>query len=208
MRIENALDPVLGSPTKLRVLRALTAAPRVGRTGRELSRAAGVSTAQTARDLLELLDVGLVNREVHGRSFTWVWNPSHVLSECVAEVLDFERRLRVELIEEIGRGLAGLPIRQARIFGSFATRSERSDSDVDLFVEARRRSDVPRVQDAVARIQERVWSRFGNPLTALVYSSAEVGHPPNPELIRQIRSEGVSVPVHKGAGSVADPVVA
>ncbi len=50
MRFNAGLDPLLGSPTKLRLLRTLLPVPSRQWTGRELATAARVSTAQAARD--------------------------------------------------------------------------------------------------------------------------------------------------------------
>jgi predicted nucleotidyltransferase len=203
MRIQAALDAVVTSPTKLKLLRTLIASPNRQRTGRELATAAGVSSAQAARDLHSLLDVGIVRVTSHGRSFAWSWNPRHVLAGPLSDLLGFENSIRGELSHEIALGLVGLPIRRARLFGSVARGDERADSDVDLFLEVKGQSEKSRVEAALPILQERIWNRFGNPLTTLVYSAADVDHPRNPGLLVTIDVEGVDVPVEEGSARVA-----
>jgi predicted nucleotidyltransferase len=190
MRLTNALDPVLGSPTKVRLLRSLLSSDRLGRTGRELARQARVSTAQSARDLNELADVGIVTRTVSGRSYTWRLNEDHALFLPLQSLFSHEANLRADLARTLSKGLRSAPVTRARLFGSFARGDERSDSDVDLYIELRSSKDRERVQESVSRLRDRIWSMFGNPVTALVYSRDEARHPPNPELMVSIRRDG------------------
>ena len=199
-----ALDSVLGSPTRLRLSRVLLESPARRWTGRELAKAAGVSTAQAARDLRELHDVGILRRDVHGRSFAWGWNGDHILAPSLSELFELEANLGKELKREIGKALRGLPIQQARIFGSVARSEERADSDVDLFLQVRGKVDKARVEDALDDVRRRIWVRFGNPLTPLVYTAAELAHPINPELIRSILTEGQVVDVSGGPPDGSD----
>jgi predicted nucleotidyltransferase len=196
MKTREPLGSVLGSPTRLRLTRTLLQWPSRRWTGRELARAAGVSTAQAARDLRALHDVGIVRREVHGRSFAWGWNGEHILASSLSRLFQLEANLGEELKREIGKALRRLPIQQARIFGSVARGEERADSDVDLFLKVRGKVDKARVEDALDEVRHRIGVRFGNPVTALVYTAAELAHPINPGLIRSIRKEGPVVEVN------------
>jgi predicted nucleotidyltransferase len=198
MRLTNALDPVLGSPTKVRLLRSLMESDRRGRTGRELARQALVSTAQSARDLKELAEVGIVDRAVSGRSYTWRLNEDHILYEPLRSLFSHEASLRVCLARTLSTELRSAPVAKARLFGSFARGDERSDSDVDLYIELRSPKDRERVQELVARLRDRVWSSFGNPVSALVYSREEARHPRNPELMVSIRRDSVELADHSG----------
>jgi predicted nucleotidyltransferase len=193
MRLTNALDPVLGTSTKVRLLRSLLASDRRGRTGRELARQARVSTAQSARDLRDLAEVGIVNRTVSGRSYTWRLNEDHVLFEPLRSLFSHEAGLRDELVRRLSKELRSAPVARARLFGSFARGDERSDSDIDVYIELRSPKDRERVQQSVARLRDRVWSTFGNPVSALVYTRDEARHPRNPDLMVSIRRDGVDL---------------
>ena len=141
---------------------------------------------------------------MHGRSFAWGWNADHVLADRLARLFEFERNLKNELNEELSRALADLPIQRSRLFGSIARGEERSDSDIDLFLQVRSGVDKARVERSLVGVQQRIWSRFGNPVTALVYTAAEVSNPQNPGMIRSILEDGVDLQAYGGNDNVSD----
>jgi predicted nucleotidyltransferase len=193
MKLTDALDPVLGSPTKVRLLRTLLGSRSRTWTGRGVAGAARVSTAQAARDLRDLADVGVLLREVKGRSYSWRVNPDHILSEPLSALFHEEANLRAELVEQIAFCFGSAPIEHARLFGSFARGEERADSDVDLFVEVKNKADRSRVERAISQARARVWARFGNPVAAVVYTRAETRRPRNPALIEAVDRDGIEV---------------
>jgi predicted nucleotidyltransferase len=191
MKFRSALDPLLGSSNKLRLLRVLLPAPDRRWTGRELAAAARVSTAQAARDLNDFLDVGIVARDVQGKSYSWRVNSQHVLIGELSRLFNFEAHLRDTLVRDVRELIVSSPIRQALLFGSVARGDERPDSDVDLFVELRAPRDRESVVSALEMVRKRVWDRYGNPVTSLVYTEAETRTPANPALIDTIVREGL-----------------
>ena len=193
MKFAYALNPIVGSPTKLGLLRTLFGSPGRRWTGRELARAARISVSQAARDLRELADTSVVGREVVGRSYSWRLNESHVLWTALAELYRRESGVRAELLREIAQGLRSAKVERARVFGSLVRGEERSDSDVDLFVQVRSANERSGAEEAVDRIRARLWDRFGSPVSALIYTRADVARPPNPLLLRAIEDEGLDV---------------
>lgn len=193
MRFHDALDPLLGSPTKLRLLRTMFGAPDQRWTGRELARTARVSVAQAARELSELADTSLVDREVVGRSYSWQLNRRHVFWPVLADLFHHESSLRSVLVRELSDGLRRAGIERARLFGSIPRGEERDDSDIDLFLEVRAAGGRARAAEAVDRLRSDLWNRYGNPVSALIYSRAEVARPRNPALLKSIEEDGMSV---------------
>ena len=198
MRLERALDTILGSATKLGLLRTLYRSPDRRWTGRELARSAGVSTAQSARDLGELADTSLVLREVMGRSYSWQLNRSHVLFEALGDLFVREANLRSDLLRDVSEAIPPARPERVRLFGSVARGEGRDDSDVDLFLQVPGSAERGPAEEAVHRIRTRIWHRFGNPVSALVYTRAEVERPKNPSLLDSIEQEGVDIPVESG----------
>ena len=193
MRFQDALNPVLGSPSKLRLLRTMFVAPVRSWTGRELAQAARVSTAQAARDLSELANTSLVRRDVVGRAYSWRLSSTHILAPVLAELFQQEAGLRSDLLRTVSEALHIESIERARIFGSVSRGEERDDSDVDLFVQIRSARDRAVVEMAVETVRSRVWDRFGNPVSALVYTRSEAEHARNPVLLDTIDVEGLDV---------------
>ena len=195
MRLERALNAILGSATKLGLLRTMYRSPERRWTGRELARSAGVSSAQSARDLGELADTSLVLREVVGRSYSWELNTSHVLFGALRELFAREAGLRSELLRVVSEAIPPARPERVRLFGSVARGEERDDSDVDLFLQVRRPAERGMAEEAVRRIRSRIWDRFGNPVSALVYTRAEAERPKNPSLLDSIERDGVDIGV-------------
>ena len=193
MRFHDALNPVLGSETKLGLLRTMFDAPDRKWTGRELARAARVSVAQAARELRQLADTSLVAREVVGKSYSWQLNPGHVLWPVLRDLFRQESCLRSELIVDLAQGLRPAKVERARLFGSIPRGEERNDSDIDLFLEVSDASERASAEEAVDRVRSRLWDRYGNAVSALIYTRAEVARPRNPALLRAIEEEGLSV---------------
>ncbi len=193
MRLTNALDRLLGSPTRLGLLRTMYASPTRRWTGRELARSARLSAAQAARDLRELAETSLIDRDVVGRSYSWLLNSSHVLMPVLADLFRRESGLRSDLLRTLWEGLRSTNVEKARVYGSIPRGEERDDSDIDLFLQVRAPGDREKVEEAVDRIRSRVWDQFGNPVSALIYTRAEVAHPRNPALLKAIATEGLDV---------------
>jgi predicted nucleotidyltransferase len=193
MRFQDALNPVLGSLSKLRLLRTMFIAPVRSWTGRELAQAARVSTAQAARDLNALANTSLVSRDVVGRAYSWRLSSTHILVPVLAELFRQEADLRSDLLRTVSEALDIESIERARVFGSVSRGEERDDSDVDLFVQVRSARDRAVVEMAVEKVRSRVWDRFGNPVSALVYTRVEAERTRNPALLETIDREGLDV---------------
>ncbi|MFI5417928.1 MAG: nucleotidyltransferase domain-containing protein [Candidatus Lutacidiplasmatales archaeon] len=193
MRLHEALNPILGSPYKLGLLRTMFASPDRHWTGRELARAARVSAAQGARDLGELADTSLVSREVVGKSYSWRLNPSHALTSTLTELFLRESGLRSEMLRTLSEGLRTARVDRARVFGSIPRGEERDDSDVDLFLQIRTSGDREKAEAAVDKVRSEVWNRFGNPVSAIIYTRAEVARPRSAAFLKAIEQEGLDV---------------
>ena len=193
MRFHDALNPILGSTTKLGLLRTMFASTGRRWTGRELARTSGVSPAQAARDLAELAETSLVSREVMGSAYSWQLNPSHVLTPVLEELFRREAGLRSEMLRAVSEGLRASKVDRARVFGSIPRGEERDDSDVDLFLQIRTPGERESAEEAVDRIRSAVWNRFGNPVSAIIYTRAEVARPRNPALLKAIEEDGLDV---------------
>lgn len=184
---------MLGSSTKLGLLRTLFASPSRSWTGRELAKAAGVSVAQAARDLRDLSETSLVTRTVVGKSYAWRLNSAHVLGPALADLFAHEAGLRSKLLHDLSEGLRSAKLERARLFGSIPRGDERADSDLDVYLEVPSSRDRPRAEEAIDKVRSRLWDRFGNPVSALIYTRAEASHPRNPALLRTIEEEGVDL---------------
>src|SRR5690606_708609 len=124
------LDNVLGTRSKVRLLRALVPLDRPV-SGREAARLAGVSR-QAIRTLDELAAVGVVNRQEAAGQHLYTFNRSNRLAPSVVALFDAERKRTAELFERLA-GIVGEAgsVASAVVFGSAARGEAGPESDLD-----------------------------------------------------------------------------
>lgn len=126
--------PLFGSDTLPSVLSLVTAAADKTITAREVSRRLGSNLESTQRAMHRLADAGLMRPVREGRELRYSVDRSDDAS--FRELRSVSHRL-AGMGEDLRKLAAQLPpeaIRQAFIFGSMASGSDRPESDVDLFV--------------------------------------------------------------------------
>jgi predicted nucleotidyltransferase len=195
MRFHRSLDNLLASPTQLSIARVLLRSPERRWTGRELARACRVSPAQANRDLNALMGAGIVSFEVVGRAYNWRLNSDHVLTRTLSDLFAGEYSGLADLVATIGAALKGSQIVEASVFGSVARGDERDDSDIDLFVRVKSEADRRAVESRIEQLRPRIWARYGNALSTLIYTDREARTPTNPSLMENIARERIPVPV-------------
>ena len=115
----------------------------------------------------------------------------HALAEPLQRLFDVEQALIEQLRERLEAILRPLPVERAVLFGSVARGEERPESDIDLFVETRGNAEKERVAQALSGASLEFAQRFGNPLSNLVLTRAEIGRGWNPGLLQSIEREGI-----------------
>jgi len=193
MRFHNCLDGLLGNPVRLRVLRALARSPSQGFTGRELARNCNSSPSQTILALKSLEASGVVTREVAGPSHVWRLSSHHVLSGQLINLFEQEQGALAVLKSELRSAVSRVPVQRAILFGSVVRGEERPASDIDLFVQVRTEQDKIRAEEVLSSASPRFARKFGNPLSSLVLTGAELRRSRNPSLMRNLMSEGQQV---------------
>ena len=193
MPFHNPLDEVLGNRIRVRVLRVLRSSRSQGLTGRELSRRSKASASQTIEALAVLERAGLVHRETAGPSHVWRLALDHVLIEPLDRLFESESDIPHKLQEDLRMAVKGLPVRQARLFGSVARGDDESSSDIDLFVEVESSTQLGTVRESLSALSATFARRFGHSLSSLVLTRAQVRRPTNPRLLETIQREGIPV---------------
>lgn len=127
----SAFVDVFATPTLAALLTILVEEPERRFMQKELVERSGSSLYLAQRELKRLERAGLISREQRGRQVEYRTNTAHPafagLRMALLSTLGLGERLRTAL-----RPVAGMSL--AFIFGSVAEGTERSDSDLDLFV--------------------------------------------------------------------------
>ncbi|HEX6694399.1 MAG TPA: nucleotidyltransferase domain-containing protein [Longimicrobiales bacterium] len=162
-----ALEHVLGTSTKVRVLRVMVTLTRPI-SGREAARLAGVSS-KAIRALDELASVGLVTKREGTGQFLYSFNRKNILSRPLAALYQAEERRTRELTQAISDVLSTrATVLGAAIFGSTARSDTRPESDLDVIVIVSDASGEGTIYDALLATSNSLWERFGVRLSPVV----------------------------------------
>ena len=190
------LDAILGSPTKVRILRAMIPLGRVV-SGNEARMAAGVRSKSAMRSALDdLVELGILERDDTRRIQLFRINRDHDLVEPLAALFDAESRrmtrLRDALLEILDGGAVRKHTLSIILFGSNARGDARPTSDLDLLVVTEGESQVERVLEVLIGGIPGIRRRFGLRASPYVLEKSRVverfrdGDP----LMQNVLSEG------------------
>lgn len=172
MRFHEALDDVLGSRIKVRILR-LFSRTRGSYSGREVARLISYSHNPTNQALKELEAYGLLRRRSIGASHEYALNEEHILVRgMLLGAFEFERNALLEIVRIFEQQL-GRDFERAIVFGSAAKGEERLDSDVDILIIIRDRADIGAVENRVSEATRLAMAASGNPVSPVVVTRAE-----------------------------------
>ena len=172
MYYNNSLEKVFSNPSKIKILRFL-ARYKSDLTGRELSRFTGISHTQVQEAIRELYAERLVLSRRAGRS---VMHRINGKNEFVKNVLTGLFEAESALLNNILRKYLGPVFRycvSAALFGSVNSRTERPDSDVDIFILTENASKKKIIEKELEKINIDFIEATGNVLSCMVMSLDE-----------------------------------
>jgi predicted nucleotidyltransferase len=172
MKFHEPLDDVLSSRIKVRILR-LFSRTRGSYSGREVARLIDFSHNPTIQALKELEAYGLLKRKSIGASHEYALNEEHILvNRVLLGAFDVERNALLEIVrifeEQMGRDFE-----KAIIFGSVARGEERLDSDVDILIIIKDRTDMGSVENKVSEATRLAMIASGNPVSPALVTRSE-----------------------------------
>lgn len=170
MRFHHSLDDVLRGNNHVHVLRVLDELPEgLAVSAREVGRRAGISHPTASRILASLAGQGMLLTRRAPRIDSYELNRDHVVTEKLAELFEWERRIRNEMwtfLEHTIRSQAP-SVSSAYVFGSVAHEAETVESDVDLAVTCEDGfADV--TEEDMTKVAEAFRARFGSRLNVLI----------------------------------------
>lgn len=176
MRLTHPLDKIISSEIKIRVLRIFC---RIGGelSGRQTAKMVG-ATPKTAHEVLQgLMREGLLSMRVIGKTHLFRLNEDQMMSGVLKGLFADEEKLKdwllKAIIESIKRSFLKDDILSIVLFGSIYEKTEEPSSDVDLFVVVKTAEDKKSIEDLFFQIDERISSRWGNPIAPYVNSLSE-----------------------------------
>lgn len=170
--LTDALNSVLGSTAKVRLLRAvlpLTTAVS-GREARDLAGVRSQGGAQQA--LAQLAQLGVLNEERIRGARLYRVNPQHHLVLCIRALFDAEQQ-RLSILRDLvkrsleSKGLIS-GVQFVVLFGSVARGEARPDSDVDLLVVTGSADSTAAVTEALQSAAEEAARMLGVAVSPMV----------------------------------------
>jgi len=196
--LQSPLDAVLGSVTKVKLLRVLLPISRPVAL-REAARLARVSASGAQGALEELTSMGIVDRREATSQHLYQINVENHLADALRELFQAEDERWADLLETIEEELRsrffGPSIEAAAIFGSAARGDDHPGSDLDLLVVTGSEEDEDAVWEQLLDRQPSLQREFGVRISPVVISldrlreRAEDGDP----LIDAVIREGITV---------------
>jgi len=195
MRLGASLDGLLGTESKIRVLRALFLYPEGTFTGRQLAGIAGLNHASAHNALRALAASGLVTTRTAGTSHIFSLNSRNHLHGALKNLFESERNARESAIGLLKAALRKSGRRQglvfASIFGSVARRTEKSGSDIDLFIVVKKETDKEGVREILVKVEDGILEKFGNKLNPQIATLAELHAISGKQILEEIRKDGL-----------------
>jgi predicted nucleotidyltransferase len=172
MKWHNALDDILGSTLKIRILRVLSKGGHIF-TGRELARLVGYSHTQTNSALAELEMSGLVIKRHVGNANAYSLNDNNLLiSRIIIPAFRIEERLIQDLANRFFEGI-GKDLISIMLFGSAARGEEVEGSDIDLILVVKDGSDLDKLDVKVSEISLESAASFGGLISPILLTETE-----------------------------------
>jgi predicted nucleotidyltransferase len=171
--LQDALDMILGTRTKVRLLRSLIFLDRPV-SGREAARLAGVSPiAQQAMEELRL--TGVLNRTTTSNGYLYSMNTSNVLAQSLLDLFTAERTRYSDIITCIRKVLGSIDtVLSASFFGSAARGEESPGSDLDVLIVVKRSASKEEIQESLAALESDLATNYGITLSTVILTLGEI----------------------------------
>ena len=185
------LETLLGSKTKIKILRTLRRHKGKEFTIRELSDFIDTSHTGVRKALQDLYEMNAVTLKAAGRSHTVSFNEESHLTPILTTLFNYEEETIQELQKDIKKHLCPQPIIESvKIFGSVARGQEEPRSDIDLLIIT---SDRKKAEEIVTELQILCNNKYGNPITPHMLTPEEGCSPENQHLIEEIQNKNITI---------------
>jgi predicted nucleotidyltransferase/DNA-binding transcriptional ArsR family regulator len=172
MRATNTVETILGSRSRVRVLRELRGV-RVPLNASQIAARTKLSQPAVAAVLRDLSRMGLVQSSPAGRAWvhTLVRENAYV-QRMVDAVFAAEATIPDEILAELADRFSADAV-SIVLFGSYARGDQGPDSDIDLVLVGRDAVEKARLRASFDSQEPELRRRYGAPFSAVVYDAVE-----------------------------------
>lgn len=187
MRFNTNIIARISSDSKVKILRHVLS-PGFRMTGRELARICGVSHSMAIDTLKEFESINLVHYFKAGTSAVWVTNTKSYIYSVAKKIYGKkENYLPVEHLKKtIIKALPEKIIKKAVLFGSVSRGTEKTSSDIDLFVLVGTSAQKLKAEKILENLSLKCIELYGNNLGFYLLTENELAKRKNLPVIKNI----------------------
>ena len=183
------LDQVLSGSSQIAILRAMQDS-KIGLSGREIARLAGISPKTCLQALTNLENLSIVFRQRGGRDHFFTLNREHLLvKEGILTLLDLERNYLKLLSKKIIRNTSKHS-ESIILFGSVARKEESIQSDIDFCFVYSGTLHREMIRKKIEKLSSSLKREYGATISPLFISlkgfkrKAKLNQPPVNEILK------------------------
>ena len=194
MKFHISLLDVLNSKIKVKIIKFLLAHNAL-MSEREIASVLKISHMSANRTLRELAEFNFVTYVTVGKAHLWRVNKRsyafRVLSKFIKGISEMQEPIE-DLKNMLLRNLSKDLIKRMVLFGSIAKGSERTNSDIDVFILVKDRQSKKKLEPQIDRLSNLCLEMYGNRLTPYLLTQQELKQKKNLNIISEI-NEGLEI---------------
>lgn len=191
MLLHRYLETLLGSKTKIKILRSLNKNREKEFTIRELADFIQISHTGVRKALEDLYEMNVVKLKVSGRNHIITLNEESYLIYLIKILFEQEENTIKELGTDIHEHLCTQPsVKSIKVFGSVAAGQEHNRSDIDLLIIT---NDPAEVENPLTELQILCSKKYGNPISPYILTLEQEKHPSNQSLHEEIQKKHITI---------------
>ena len=200
MKFHVSLLDVLTSKTKIKIIKFLLN-HEASMSEREIASVLDVSHMSVNRTMRELGELNFVNFVTIGKAHLWRVNRKsyafRVLSKLIKGVSDIKEPLedlKLIMLNNLPKAL----IKKVVLFGSITKASERSNSDIDVFVLVKDKESKKKIESQIEKLSNICLEAYGNRLAPYILTEQEMEQKKDLKIVSEI-NKGIQIfPKKKG----------
>lgn len=188
MLITNFLSDIF-SEKRIRIMRFFSDYSNGQFTGREVAKRLKLNNKTCLITLNELVEVGLLKKDIVGNAHVFKYRPSFYWDEIINVILKKEKNV----IEEIAKDVISImkdDVERVILFGSYATKNETGDSDVDICLVSNKTKDT--LEQRKEQLEDFFYDKYLCHLSIYISNEKDFEEEALP-IIKEIKEEGIEL---------------
>lgn len=191
---------VLNSKTKIKIVKFLLT-HEVSMSEREMASILNVSHMSINRIMRELANLNFVDFITVGKAHLWKVNRKSytfkMLSALIKGVVSTKEPLE-DLRNTLLKNLPKVLTKKVVLFGSVAKASEKTNSDIDIFILVKNERDKEKIETSIEKLSNICFDVYGNRLAPYILTEQEIKQKKDLKILSEI-NKGIQIfPEKKG----------